>query len=202
MIARARQTYPQGDWILADISTWKTESRYDLVFSNAALQWVPDHTALIPALFDLVQPGGALAVQVPANTDSPLYQAIVSVARRDEWRSRLAGCERIILYLPPGFYYDVLSELSDHVVIWQTTYYHRMASHQGLIDWYAGTGLRPYLERLPAEEDQTAFKQQILDECRPQYPRQADGQILFPFKRTFFIAYKHLPLPFREGVGG
>jgi trans-aconitate 2-methyltransferase len=65
-----------------------------------------------------------------------------------------------------------------------------MASHQGLIDWYASTGMKSYLERLANDDFRRLFQSQVLDECRPAYPEQQDHKILFPFKRLFFVAYK------------
>ncbi len=190
MIARARESYPQENWILADAATWDTDERYDLVFSNAALQWIPGHESVVPKLVGLLNPGGALAVQVPANNDSPVYLAVNRVARREPWRDTMSGCAELLTYHDAGFYYDLLSALTPRVALWQTTYYHVLGSHQGLIDWYSSTGMRPYLERLPDAGQQRAFQEQVLEECRGQYPAQRDGRILFPFKRLFFTAHR------------
>lgn len=201
MIEKARQAYPQGAWILADAATWQggggcnhpegrtRPQRYDLVFSNAALQWVPDHERMLCSLFGLLEPRGALAVQVPANNHSPLYRAVARVSRRVEWRDWTAGCEELLTYHPAGFYYDQLTALSRQVYVWQTTYYHVMADHGGMLDWYASTGMRCHLERLPGDAERKAFRAQVLEECRADYPQQRDGQILFPFRRLFFVAY-------------
>jgi trans-aconitate 2-methyltransferase len=190
MIAKARADFPQETWILADAATWETEDRYDLVFSNAALQWIPGHEALVNKLFRLLNPGGALAVQVPANSDSPIYLAVDEVAGREPYRTAMRGCAEMLTYHDAHVYYDLLSPQSPRVSLWQTTYYHVLASHQGLIDWYSSTGLRPYLERLPGVEQKRAFQEEILDACRAGYPQQRDGKILFPFKRLFFVAYR------------
>ena len=47
------------------------EGHYDLIYSNAALQWLPDHPALLARLWAHLLPGGALEVQVPANPSTP-----------------------------------------------------------------------------------------------------------------------------------
>jgi trans-aconitate 2-methyltransferase len=190
MIAKARQTYPRESWILADAADWRSEERYDVVFSNAALQWIPDHSTLLPRLFALLNDGGALAVQVPQNYGSPLYKAVVTVAGRAGWRAATAGCDELLTYHDAAFYYDRLSALAGRVCMWFTTYFHVMAGHQDLIAWYASTGMRPYLERLAGDEERSVFQGQVLEECRAQYPRQQDGKILFPFARLFFVAYK------------
>jgi len=190
MIAKARSLTPDGDWILADLANWRTDEQFDLVFSNATLQWVAGHEELIPRLFEPVAAGGALAVQVPANNRSPLHLALLSTACRPEWKAATAGCGGMMSYHEPGFYYDLLSPRAERVTLWQTTYLHILPDPQGLIDWYASTGMKTYLARLADESERSAFSQQVLDACRDEYPPQSDGKILFPFQRTFFIAYR------------
>src|SRR5277367_1378727 len=68
MIDAARAAAPRGEWRIGDIAAWaKGEERFDVVFSNAALQWVGDHAAVFPQLLSRVAEGGALAVQIPGN---------------------------------------------------------------------------------------------------------------------------------------
>jgi trans-aconitate methyltransferase len=43
---------------------------------------------------------------------------------------------------------------------------------------------------LADEPARCRFAGQVLEECRTDYPVQADGKVLFPFCRTFFIAYR------------
>jgi trans-aconitate 2-methyltransferase len=191
MLESAVKIYPKERWVRADAATWKPAERFDLVFSNAALQWIPEHHELLPRLFGLVNPtGGALAFQVPANTGSPLHQAVLKVARQGAWASRLEGASHDLNYHEPDFYYDMLAPTSKRLVIWQTQYYHVMPNHQGLVDWYAGTGMRPYLERLGSEDERQSFQRKVLEEYRPFYPEHQEHKILFPFNRLFVIAYR------------
>lgn len=190
MIQKATVTFPAGEWILADAGKWQPGDKYDLVFSNAALQWMSDQAHLVPRLFGYLNEGGALAVQVPLNTDSPLYRAIITVSRRPRWRDRMAGCDSRITYNDESFYYDVLSTLTGRMELWITTYLHIMDDRQDLIDWYSSTGLRTYLARIDSEQERERFKREILEECKDGYPTQRDGKIIFPFKRLFFIAWK------------
>jgi trans-aconitate 2-methyltransferase len=190
MIEKARNAYPQGNWILADAATWKADSQYSIIFSNAMLHWLPDQESVIKRLFAGVQSQGALAVQVPANNDSPLHKAVLSVSKREAWKDMMTGSDKVITYHDASFYYDRLAALSGRIFIWHTTYYHVLGDHQGLIDWYASTGMKPYLERLGSVELRQLFQSQVLEECRSAYPEQQNGRILFPFRRLFFIAYK------------
>jgi trans-aconitate 2-methyltransferase len=190
MIDKARSAYPQEHWILANAASWQPDTSYSLVFSNATLQWLPSHESLIKKLFDYVQTHGALAVQVPANSESPLHLAVLRVSKRRQWRVATDGCDRLLTYHEASFYYDQLSMLSKRLFIWHTIYYHVMASHQDLLDWYASTGMKSYLDRLPTDDLKRSFQSQVLEECRLAYPEQQDGKILFPFQRLFFVAYK------------
>ena len=186
MIARARAGHPGGEWILADARTWRPERPYDLVFANAVLQWLPDHGQLVPRLMEWVAPGGCLAVQMPA-AGTGLRTALAGLAGQDRWRSALAGAEGALSFHPAGFYYDLLAPRVD---LWETVYHHVMASHQALVEWYEGTGMRPFLERLLDEADREAFKAGMVEACREAFPPSADGKVLMPFKRLFFVATK------------
>lgn len=157
---------------------------YDFVFSNACLQWVPHHEALLPALLGLLRPGGVLAVQVPMNREAPLFRMIAEVVESGRWHFGPLGQEANGT-LPPEQYFDVLSGISNDFSIWETTYYHRMATHQGLIDWVKGTWLRPYLAALPAGQ-RPAFEAELLERAKGLYPMQENGEVLFPFRRFFF----------------
>jgi trans-aconitate 2-methyltransferase len=190
MIAKARASFPKERWQLADINAWRPEEPCDVIFSGATLQWLPDHNRLMPRLFAFVRQGGAFAVQLPANQESPLHRALIRIARRKQWKSFTAGCENLIVYQSPEFYYEILSRLSMRVYLWKTTYYHVLQDHQRLIKWYSSTGMRPYLERLPDESSKESFQRQVLEASRKSYPIRKDGKVLYPFDRLFFIAHK------------
>src|SRR5262245_53072069 len=82
LLDRARGAKPQHEWIAGDIAQWSAGSngKYDVVFSNAALQWVRDHAEVYPRLFARVAPGGALAIQVPINLNAPAHEIMRDLA--------------------------------------------------------------------------------------------------------------------------
>lgn len=190
MIKKARKDYPKQKWVLANASRFESDRTYDLVFSSAVLQWISNHERLLLRLINLLNDKGALAVQVPANNESPLHKALLSVSSRQMWHQFTTGCEQLLNYRSSAYYYDLLSPVVSEIDLWETTYYHVLASHEGLIEWYRSTGMRPFLERLPDDVSRTRFEKDVLEECRNDYPMQKDGKILYPFKRIFFIAYK------------
>lgn len=190
MLAAARRDAPERAWILGDIAAWTSEAPFDLVFSNAAFQWVPDHEAAFPRALAQVAPGGALAVQMPCNIDAEAHTAMREIAARPAWRPHLGGPVRQWHVHPASFYYDVLAPHATRLDIWVTEYLHVMPDADAIVAWYQGTGLRPYLDALPDE----AVRQRFVDEYREAitaaYPARADGRVLFPFERLFIIAYR------------
>lgn len=190
MLAEARRTYPAGAWFQTDIAGWTADQPYDLVYSNAALQWVQGHAQLIPHLLAQVADGGALAVQMPAHSGSPLHLRMRQIALDARWRERMGGAINAIVEEPPAYYYGLLAPRCARVEMWETEYIHVLDSAAGILDFARGTALRPYLEALGNAEDQERYLGLLADAIVHDYPQQADGKVLFPFRRLFFIAYR------------
>lgn len=193
MIQAARRDYPQHQWMIGDISAWAAgpENQFDVIFANAALQWVPDHANLYPALFRHVLAGGALAVQVPMNLDAPAHVTMRELASTPAWACLLPpeGVREWHVH-DPAFYYDLLSPLAARLELWETIYLHVMENTATIVEWYKGTGLRPFLDALPSDADRENFLADYADRLEDAYPAQADGRVLFPFRRFFLVAYR------------
>ena len=190
MIAKARADFPDGQWEQAEIPAWAPARKFDLVFTNAALQWVPKHAVLMPHLFAQVAPGGALAVQVPAHLESPLHRAILEIADDPEWRGQMDGAKWLLNVGTPESYYDLLCGEAIRIDLWVTTYQHVLAGPEAIVEWIRGTGLRPFLEALSRDEQRARFTARLLERVAADYPRRVDGKVIFPFRRLFFIAYR------------
>jgi trans-aconitate 2-methyltransferase len=190
MLAAATQAHPAGKWILADAASWQATLPVDLVFSNAALQWIPNHAAVFTHLIAQVAPQGALAVQMPAHYQSPLHHVTFEVANDPAWRHLMDEPQRALTYETPAFYYDLLQPLTTEVDLWETEYYHIVDNPQAIVTWFRGTGLRPFLEALETDEQRQQFEQRVLEGYTQAYRPQANGQILFPFRRLFMVAYR------------
>jgi trans-aconitate 2-methyltransferase len=196
MISAARETLPAHRWIAADAAAWaasgeQNEGQVDLVFSNAALQWLPGHAAIFPLLLARVAPGGVFAFQMPGNWDAPAHQAM----------RNLAASPSFARYFPGGhvrewhvhdleYYYDLLAPLSARVDFWATEYIHVMPDAEAIVEWYKGSGLRPFLEAIDGESERRRFLTEYLAVLAPLYPPRPDGRILFPFRRIFGVAYR------------
>mgnify|MGYP003817946457 CR=1 FL=1 len=188
MIKAAGTNHPDLTFKLCDAGKElpKLGRDFDIVFSNACLQWVPNHPKLLPELLGLLNPGGILAVQIPMNQDEPIHKIIQELATSDSWREAFPH-PRVFYTLPPGRYVDLLAEIAADFTVWQTTYFHRLRSHQDILEWYRGTGLRPYLDALP-DARKPAFEEAVLSRVVAAYPLQKNGEVIFRFPRFFFIA--------------
>ena len=190
MIAAARENCPGLDFCICDIGSGlsQLDHDFDVVFSNACIQWVPDHHKLIPGMLGLLKKGGLLAVQIPMNFQEPIHRIISEVSSSEKWNAYFP-MKRIFYTLSPEEYFDILSGCSQDFSIWQATYYHVMKSWRDILEWYRGTGLRPYLSVL-AEDRRGEFEEDILQRLVKAYPPQKKGDILFRFPRFFFTAHR------------
>ena len=188
MVTAASHCHPDLEFRLCDAGRElaQLDRQFDVVFSNACIQWIPDHPMLLKNLLGLLKKDGVLAVQVPMNHQEPVHRVIGEITARERWNKRI-GKARIFHQLTPEGYFDLLAKLSPVFDIWQTTYFHRMRSHEDILEWYRGTGLRPYLAQL-SDEERPDFEREILAELRRAYPKQENGEIIFRFPRLFFIA--------------
>ena len=191
MIAQATTTGSGITWLCADASGNLSTffGQFDVVFSNAAIQWMPHHEKLLPNLFSLLDSGGVLAIQIPNTAHMPIHTTLQALVKSEKWCERFGSVDTHSTYQAP-YYYDVLSTLSDNIDLWETHYYHVMESHQPIVQWYSSTGLRPYLNSLDEESTKTAFLAEFENELKAVYPVQNDGNVLFPFTRIFLVAHK------------
>jgi trans-aconitate 2-methyltransferase len=192
MLAAARKDFPGIGWLESDIAGWRADPAAppEVVFSNAALQWVPDHRREFPRLLAQVAPGGALAVQMPANLDAPPHRIMREVSALPSWRQYFSPPPREWHVHPPDFYYDLLAPHAKRLELWTTEYLHLLDGIDGIIDWYRGTGLRPWLQALPDEASREKFLGAYRARLVAYFAPRVDGKVLFPFRRLFLIAYR------------
>lgn len=190
MLEKAKEKYSYIEFAEFDAASddWNLGNDFDIVFSNACLQWVPNHKELLPKLMDLLKPGGVLAVQIPIQYNEPIHKIISRVSTNMKWKNKLHVSNPFYI-LSNDEYYDILSGISNDFEMWTTTYYHKMKNHIDIIEWYKSTGLKPYLEALD-EKNKQQFINDIYEEVVKYYKRQANGEVIFRFPRLFFVAEK------------
>jgi trans-aconitate 2-methyltransferase len=159
---------------------------FDLVFSNAALHWVPDHAALLPRLAALLAPGGQLAVQVPVNDQHPSHQEAAATAEEPPFAAALGGWRRESPVLAPEWYAETLFRLGfEHRRVRVEVYCHRLASRDEVVEWVRGTLLTDYQRRLP-DALWPGFLQRYRERLAAALPDQRP--FLYPFRRLLLWA--------------
>lgn len=189
MIEAATQAHPDITFARCDVTVELSQlGRFDVIFSNACLQWIPSHTTFLPKLLAQLNAGGVLAVQLPMNAQEPLFAIIESVVRRPEWGFAPIAQETNET-LSPEAYFELLASHAADFDIWETVYYHPMPTVQSMIDWVRGTRLRPYLSQLDVAAA-VELENEILTRAATVYHRQNNGAFILKFRRLFFTATK------------
>jgi trans-aconitate 2-methyltransferase len=190
MLARARMRARQAHFVKQNIARWAPDDRPDLIFANAALQFLPDHDKLFPRLMSYLAPGGVLAVQMPNAARETSHALMRMVAAEGPWSSRLVPIAKT-QPLIAGYedYYDWLKPVASRVDVWMTTYVHPLDGPQEIADWFAGSTLQPFLERLN-DDERCEFLARYRSGLKQAYPRQSDGKTLFAYPRLFIVAVR------------
>ena len=188
MLDRARRVLPTARFELSGVEHWEPDGPPDLLFSNAALHWVGDHSSLFPRLLDSLSPGGVLAVQMPGNFEAPSHRLIRELAASPAWTGKL-GPGRMGAVLPMADYQHILAPRCTRLSLWETTYWQSMSGPAPVLDWLRGTTLIPYLAPLD-DVTRAAFLAELGASLAAAYPADATGTTLFPFRRIFILAQR------------
>ncbi|WPU66564.1 methyltransferase domain-containing protein [Peredibacter starrii] len=179
--ARAFQT----DYLkfeLGNIASWNPGKQFDIIFSNAALQWCGDHPALFQNISKNISQGGQLAVQMPMNHDYPTHTIADELSRELGYESR----EHPLLLVED--YASLLFKLGfKEQKVQLRVYGHILNSREEVIEWVKGSMLTYYQSRL--KEDQ--FKN-FMTEYRERLFKVLpdDKPYFYPFKRIFIWGRK------------
>jgi trans-aconitate 2-methyltransferase len=179
---------PGLSFMLDDVRHWEPQSLPDVIISNAVLQWVPGHRELLVRWLDWLADDGWLAFQVPGNFDQPSHAILREMAASARWRSLLRDVELNRQTADPSDYADLLARAGCEVDAWETTYVHILEGDDPVLEWYKGTGLRPVLAVLDAEQA-ADFLAEYGERVRAAYPPSSFGTV-FPFRRVFAVAHR------------
>jgi trans-aconitate 2-methyltransferase len=190
MLAHARRRAPGATFVNRDIAEWAPETPPDLVFANAALHFLPDHQDLFPRLFASLAPGGCFAVQMPDTLREASHAAMRLVAADGPWADRLIPIAKSRpLIADIDDYYEWLRPAAATLDCWTTIYMHALDGPAGVAEWFAGSGLRPFLAPLTAHETEQ-FLERYRREIADAYPARSEGTILLAYPRLFIVAVK------------
>lgn len=185
MIERAKAEVPSASFEVADLQAWLRVGKADVVFTNATLQWVPGHLALMPELVRAVRTGGWLAIGVPGNFGEPSHRLRGELAQREPYAAFTATVASPSAH-DPEVYLRALRDLGCEVDVWETTYLHQLDGPDAVFEWVSGTSARPALQALP-EDLRERFADELRGLLREAYPAQ-DGVVVLPFRRVFVVA--------------
>ena len=188
MLTEARASGVPAAWMEAELAGWTPAQPYDVIFSNATLQWLPHQETLLPRLMGFVKAGGSFAFQVPVNYDAPSHRLMRETADDPRFREKLSAV-REIQRGRAAAYYDILKPHAASLDIWQTEYLQVLTGEDAVYRWVSGTGLRPFVDALQGDE-RDKFIALFKAKLNAAYPRRADGATLFPFQRLFVVAQK------------
>jgi trans-aconitate 2-methyltransferase len=185
MLAKAPQV-PGVRFEQRDIAQLDPEPKVDLVFSNAALHWVPDHAGLLRRLTAALAPGGQIAVQMPMMDDQITHVTAYELARSPEFRRLLGGYERRDPLMEPVRYAGWLHRLGyvrQHVRV--AVYAHLLGSREEVVEWARGALLTEYQKRLsPADWERflARYRQMLIPQLEDERP------YFYPYPRILFWA--------------
>lgn len=190
MIERAQAAHDTANvsFQRADVRDWDATG-VDVVVSNALLQWVPGHQELLSKWLAQLAPGGWLAFQVPGNFDSPSHALMRELASSPRWRPQLGSVLRHNdAVAGPAEYLQLMLDAGCRADAWETTYLQLLDGENPVLDWVRGTGLRPVLDILGAQ-DASDFEAEYGAALQEAYPAGEHGTV-FPFRRTFCVGQK------------
>lgn len=193
MVRTAQTTLPDVPFELGDLSTYTPDEPADLLFSNAVFQWLPvqDRIPIIRRLIQTQPAGGVFAFQVPDNFTEPSHAAMRDTAANGgPWTAVLKDRPQALAkFQSPQELYDQLKPLCSTLNIWHTHYYHILDNHEAVVEWVKGTGLRPFVDPLSAE-DRQGFLDAYLARIKEVYPASFDGKVILKYPRLFVVAVK------------
>ncbi|MGB5836218.1 MAG: methyltransferase domain-containing protein [Albidovulum sp.] len=186
MLEAAARTGCYANLIENDAATWRAPTRLALVFSNAALHWLPDHAILLPELAGQLAPGGVLAVQMPRQFGAPSHRFLRDFAA-EMFADRFGAAHWASPVDTPIEYHRILAPLGE-VNVWETDYVQKLRPSKPahpVRRFTEATAMRPYLDQLNNTETEE-FIRRYEQALFAAYPTEPDGSVLFPFRRLFF----------------
>ena len=182
-------------WQSGDLADWQPDREPSILYSNAAIQWVPDHAELVPRLWNLLPSGGCLAVQAPMSWDMRSHHLMRETLADGGPGGRAMGSAELRQAVgnrwvqDPDFYYDLLAPDAAHLDVWTTEYQHTLTGNDAVLEWVTSTGLRPILNGLE-DGERESYLEEYRRRLNAEYPQRPDGVTLYPFRRLFFVAVR------------
>lgn len=187
MLEKARQTHPDIRFVkgYAPNDFNKLTEKFDLVFSNACIHWIEDQEKLIDEIYEMLNDKGTFAVQIPLTDESQFYKILYRLIEQKQTKLKPI---KNFHNMNPEEYYNTLIKRFSKVTMWQSNYFH-VVDRSMVIEWYKGSGLRPYLASLEKAEREE-FLSDLQEEVNSDYSLLDDGNVFLIMPRLFFFAEK------------
>jgi trans-aconitate 2-methyltransferase len=189
MLQKAAEVPSRIAWRRESVAHWKPDGHADLIFSNAALHWLPNHASLFPRLVQALASNGVLAVQMPRSFAASSHLLVEETVRSGPWRSRLEPLLGPPPVADPQSYYRLMAPFSSSINIWECEYLHTLHGLDPVKEWMKGSWLKQFLDALGMPEREM-FEDDYGRRVREAYRPEEDGTTLFPFRRLFMIVTK------------
>ncbi|MEO5666814.1 MAG: methyltransferase domain-containing protein [Bdellovibrionota bacterium] len=190
MIGKAQtQSTSTLEFQMEDLTTFLAPNSYDVILSNAAIQWCSDHPKIFSNIRQSLKSGGQIAVQMPMNHDYPSHVVAARVAQGERFAKYLDATEtqsKTSSMLKPEDYATLLFALGfKRQKVFVNVYAHVLESRDGVIEWVKGTMLTHYQTRMPP----AVFQEFLTEYRRELFTELADTRPFFyPFKRILIWA--------------
>lgn len=161
------------------------QTKWDIVFSNAAIQWVDNHETLLPRIISHIIPGGQLVVQVPAQHHNISNKILNDLAGEEPFSDALHKWKRTSPVLDTERYAQLLFENgAGTMTVYEKIYPLVLKDSIALFDWVSGTAMIPYTERL-----QGKTREAFITEYKNRLQKNFNTlPVFYPFKRVIIHA--------------
>lgn len=162
-----------------------TNQKWDLIFSNAAIQWVDNHKELFPRIISLLNPNGQLAIQMPSQTENALNQLLDELVQEQPYKESLKNYHRISPVLSTDAYAQILFDCNaKSMTVFEKIYPIIGKTYIDLYNFISGSALPPYLDKLD-EVVKENFIAEYKKRIQSRFPK---SPTLYPFKRIIIEA--------------
>ena len=181
MINLAKKRYPPEEhqnleFELMDAADLRFSSRFDVVFSNAALHWVKDHRPVVRSIFACLKPGGRILLQMGGKGNArDVLEIVEMIIRQPDYRHYFEGFDFPYGFLGAAHYQGLLDEAGfeqSRVELIDKDMEHD--GSEGLKGWIRTTWL-PYTGRIE-ESKRDRFIDEIAARYLQEVPLDAQGK--------------------------
>jgi len=150
---------------------------FDVVFSNAALHWVPDHRPVLAGIGRALRPGGRLLIQMGGRGNAAsVFEAFETLRQQSPWDRRFAGFSFTFGFFGPEEYRTWLHDAGlEPVRVELIPKDMAYPSREGFAAWVRTTWL-PHLQHLHPDL-RPRFIDALYDKYIALYPPDAQGTV-------------------------